>query len=42
MISDRELDNYYGRDYYGEGRDYMDGPYWDDDLEEEEEWRGNW
>ena len=32
-ISDTALENHYSRDWYGEGYDYMDGPYWaDDDL----------
>ena len=34
MISDKDLDNYYSKDYYGLGTDYFDGPY---DLEEEYE-----
>ncbi len=41
MISDAALNEYYGRDYYGEGHDYMDGPYWTEDdlgiLEEEDD-----
>ncbi len=37
MISDKDLDNYYSKDYYGSGTDYFDGPYDLDDLEEEYE-----
>ncbi len=42
MISDAALNDYYGRDYYGEGYDYMDGPYWADDDLEEDEWQESW
>ena len=32
--SDRMVDDHYGRNYYGPGRHYFDGPYWtDDDLD---------
>ena len=38
MISDRALDNYYSRNYYGYGTDYFEPPEWvEDDLEEEED-----
>jgi len=33
-ISDDALDRWYGRDYYGIGRDYFDGPPEIDDDEE--------
>jgi hypothetical protein len=40
-ITDAELNNYYGQDYYGEDTDYFDGPYWAEDdlgiLEEEDD-----
>lgn len=34
VISDRELDAYYAKDYYGSGTDYFDPPDWEteDDL----------
>lgn len=43
-ISDRALDNYYARDYYGPGTDYFDPPYPDWETEDDidavidEEW----
>lgn len=43
-ISDRALDNYYARDYYGPGTDYFDPPYSDWETEDDidaviaEEW----
>lgn len=42
VISDRDLDNYYSRNYYGVGRDYFDPPEGDyDDIEEyDPEWDG--
>lgn len=40
-ISDAALDAYYGKDYYGPGRDYFDGPP-EDDYEDEEEFDPEW
>ena len=41
-ISDRALDSYYARDYYGPGTDYFDPPDWEteDDIDAviAEEW----
>lgn len=36
MISDRALDEYYAKDYYGAGTNYFDPPDWvtEDDLDE--------
>lgn len=35
MISDAALDNYYAKDYYGDGTDYFEPP----EYEEDEEWQ---
>ena len=43
MISDRALDNYYSRNYYGTGLDYFDDVPEDYDPDEEDfdpEWDG--
>lgn len=38
MISDTSLDNYYGKDYYGDGIGYFDEPWTEDDLMEDKEY----
>ena len=37
IISDIALNNYYGKDYYGEGIGYFDDPWTEDDLMEVED-----
>lgn len=32
--TDAQIDAYYSRNYYGEGTDYFDPPYCEDDLDE--------
>lgn len=38
MISDRQLDEYYARDYYGPGTNYFEPPETEDDLNEWEKY----
>ena len=37
-IPDSALDAYHGRDYFGPGRDYFDGPPDEDDEEGRDDW----
>lgn len=41
-ISDRDLDNYYARDYYGPGTDYFDPPYWETEDDIDQVLNGEW
>lgn len=34
IISDAALDNYYSRDYYGDGTDYFEPPEYEEDENE--------